>query len=180
MMRSVMDSLLWQAEYRKGRKRPLLYRCVDEQLSDPDFPITLLGHYDDEAPNNRGCDSIGSARAVYELIREVGNGIVLCEGLLLSEDSKWAKQLVEDGAEVRVYFLSTPLDVCLNRIVRRRKDAGNEKPLNPANTTNRVEVIERARRKLAEAGVWVRRCSSEQAPRLITNELRLYAKLGER
>lgn len=148
------------ANYRAGRRKPLSYGSSDSRL-------LVLGHY--ESPCG-GCDTIGSAAQVYrELVdhRHSRYPFILCEGLLLSEDTKWSLQL----DDLRVVFLTTELETCLERIVERRKGVGNDKPLNPDNTANRVGVIERARVKLTEAGVYCRRAPSEQAPSIILNWL---------
>lgn len=167
----------WQGVTVPGRKKPQLYHCVEAGWDK--MKVTVLGHY--ESPCG-GCDTVGSAAAVYDLIREVrdGNGGVpiLCEGLLLSEDTKWALKLKEDGEDVRCLFLTTPLAKCLEQIKGRREAAGNTKPLNEGNTTNRVAVIERARRKLLEAGMSAHRCSADQAPGIVLNWLRLHAQQG--
>jgi hypothetical protein len=130
-------------------------------------PLTVvLGHYESACG---GCDTIGSARAVYDLIQTFPQGTtVVCEGLLLSEDTKWTLQL----PDVRCLFLTTPLDTCLTQIKSRREEAGNEKELNPLNTTNRVATIERARLKLVEAGMVCRRASATQAPGIMLRWLR--------
>ena len=96
------------------------------------------------------------------------SAVVLCEGLLLSDDVKRTIQ-ISKTYDVRVVFLTTELDECLTRIKGRREAVGNDKPLSPDNTANRVAVIERARRKLAASGILVRRASSEQAPGLVRN-----------
>lgn len=149
-MRWIMNHLGdWNGTFVPGRKQPLYY--VHEE-----FPIIVLGHY--ESPCG-GCDTIGSARAVYDLIQATQpTDLVLCEGLLLSEDVKWTSQM----KEVRCIFLSTSLEECLKNVQKRRMEAGNEKPLNPSNTSNRVVTIERAKRRLEEAGVWCCYLSFEQ------------------
>lgn len=169
-MKSVIDSLYnWNSYYVPKRKKPL-WMVSDE------FPhVAVLGHY--ESPCG-GCDTIGSARQVYEVIDLLlpeTITTVLCEGLLLSEDVKWTSQLVNHRlgkGGVWCYFLNTPLDRCLANISLRRKSAGNEKEVDPKNTTNRVTTIERARLKLMEAGVNCRWTSPRQAPDVILNRLR--------
>lgn len=174
VMRRVMDLMGdWQAVHKTGRKQPLYYRSASEWP-----PTVVLGHY--ESPCG-GCDTIGSARAVFELIQNLRtdplfDSHVLCEGLLLSEDVKWFSQL----PDLKVLFLVTPLDVCLQQIKKRRREAGNEKALNPSNTTNRIAVIERARVKLIGSGIDCRRCSANQAPKMVINMLRLHAQREDR
>lgn len=160
-MREIMRGLgEWEPVYSSGRKKPLYYRRPE---------AVVLGHY--ESPCG-GCDTIGSARQVYDLaatLQVVNSGrAILCEGLLLSEDVKWSKQM----PGLRVVFITTPVEECIERIKARRADAGNDRPLNESNTRNRVAVIERARIKLMEAGVECRRASSAQASRIVLRWLR--------
>lgn len=165
VMRQVMDSFEngWWETHRRGRKQPLYY------VNETNDRLLVLGHY---ASPCGGCDTIGSARQVYELTTELlaenPQRIILQEGLLLSEDTKWSSQL----PDLRALFLTTPLDRCLRQIESRRKSVGNDKPLNPANTTNRVGVIERARGKLESVGVLCQRCPSEQAASIILRWIR--------
>lgn len=153
----------WTPEFRDGRKRPLYYHHYSG--------VVVLGHYESACG---GCDTIGSARAVYDLLQElypraedIVAARVLCEGLLLSEDVKWSSQL----PGLRVLFLNTPLERCLSQIKGRREKAGNAKELNPANTANRVATIERARGKLQDAGVRCHRVSANQAVSVVLNWL---------
>lgn len=166
VMREVMKRLSGMVTrtpvYVEKRKRPLYYLF--------DNRIAVLGSYEAACG---GCDTIGSARAVFETIQALPAGIetIICEGLLLSEDVKWSTQL----PDLRVLFLSTPLETCLKQIGERRKEAGNDKPLNTANTSNRIGTIERARVKLINAGVFVRRCSAKQAPEVVLRWVQSYA-----
>jgi len=160
-MRKVMKAIGgWEPIYKKGRRQPLYYQSGS---------VALLGHY--ESPCG-GCDTIGSARQVYDTIQTLPHEVLLCEGLLLSEDTKWSSQL----PDLRVVFLTTGLDTCLDRIGERRRASGNDKPLNPKNTTGRVRTIERARVKLENVGVCCRRASADQAPGLILGWLKLHAE----
>lgn len=163
-MRKVMTDLgHWQAIHAPERKQPLYYFC--RALPH----VLVLGHYEAACG---GCDNIGSAAKVYELAAgfhsaEPGR-VILCEGLLLSEDTKWSLQM----PDLRVIFLTTPVERCLENIRKRRAAAGNEKPLSESNTRNRVATIERARLKLSEAGKIVCRASADQAPRIVLKWIR--------
>lgn len=163
ILKAMSDTFNKEEVFREGRKKPLYYQFDDEQRT------IVLGHYEAACG---GCDTIGSAKAVYELILGLyssGNPckLLLCEGLLLSEDTKWTLRLKEEGHSVKVMFLTTPIENCLERIVSRRSEVGNFKPLNPDNTTNRFKVIERAYYKLKDAGVEVGKCSSNAGHHVI-------------
>lgn len=167
-VRTFMGGHEWQARHVPGRKRPLYY----ESMSGGNLPKTVvMGHYETACG---GCDSIGSVPAIFAAMRSLPPAeFVICEGLLLSEDVKWTRELIPD---VYCLFLVTPIETCLHQIRLRRSAAGNEKPLSEDNTRNRVAVIERARTKLDELRADVRRCASEQVPGLIRKYLRLHAK----
>jgi ethanolamine ammonia-lyase large subunit len=165
-IRKQLEPFLVEEVKTEGRKRPLLYYY---NVNGRD--VLILGHY--ETPCG-GCDSIGSAPKIYELMVEcythyiVGGvkPIILAEGLLLSEDVKWTKQ-IPAWDDVVVYYLTTPSERCLEQVQSRRELVGNDKPLNPDNTLKRVGVIERSRIKLTDEGIKCVRCSSNQAAKLI-------------
>lgn len=170
VMRQIMSRLagmpMRKPVYKEGRKNPAWYEFQNGR-------VVVLGSYESVCG---GCDNVGSAGKVYELIHEVDQRYtsveldenseevlctpaIVCEGLLLSEDVKWSSQL----PDLHVLFLTTPIDTCLTQIKSRREEAGNNKPLNPENTKNRVRTINRARVKLTELGIDCRRCSARQA-----------------
>lgn len=163
VMRRIMASAHWQSEYVIGRKRPLYYRSVESGMAD----TVILGHYESACG---GCDTIGSAKAVYELTMELKGRypIILEEGLLLSEDVKWSSQL----PDLKVVYLTTPIEQCLSQIRSRRVEAGNDKPLNTENTIRRVPVIERSRKKLVELGVYCQRATVDLAVKRILDWVR--------
>ena len=156
-IKKFMEGYDWVPQYRKGRKQPLLYRTFLNKKGS----IVVLGHY--ETPCG-GCDTIGSARQVFDLIKELGddNDVIVCEGLLLSEDSLWTSQL-----DARVLYINTDVEKCIAQIKERRKAAGNGKPLKEDNTRRRVGVIERSRVKLSSVGIPCQRCSVRQVPQII-------------
>ncbi len=141
--RDVIERFKLEAAYTDGRRNPIWY-TKDR--------ICILGSYESTCG---GCDNVGAAPACYNLLQEAKkeHDVVIMEGLLLSEDKKWTKQMQDDGDEVKVLFLNTPLSLCINRVKARRLAAGNYKPFNEANTTKRVDVIGRAKKVLVEYGV---------------------------
>lgn len=167
-MRKVMAVLNWSGltpYFVKGKRNPLYYATKPS----PSYPVvSVLGSY---VSTCGGADTIHGHEALFSLIRERAEvGHVLVEGLLLSEDVKHTSTLPRDT--VRAIFLATPLPVCLERIKGRRMARGNDKPLNPKNTENRVATIERARARLENMGYDCRTATADQAPRLILNWIR--------
>lgn len=166
VMKEIMgDMQRWYPILRMGRQKPLYYMSSPKSMRPT---IAILGHYEAACG---GCDTIGSAPKVYELIQEVKKtrnpDFIICEGLLLSEDNKWTKQMVEDGDELRILYLRTTLEECLARVTKRREDAGNTKPLNPAKTINRVKAIESSLVKLSAFDVKIIRVSSDRAAKVV-------------
>ena len=153
----------WKKNYLEGRKKPISY--VSESGR-----VAVLGHYEATCG---GCDNIGSAPKIYDQYQAHSDyQFVISEGLLLSEDTKWTKQLLEEGKEVRIIFLTTETEECLERVRKRRREAGNDKPLKEDNTRNRVGVIERARQKLlalSHPNLRIRRAPSTQASKILLN-----------
>lgn len=167
VMRQVMASFAegWTGIGQPGRKKPLFYSLNGRQVETGLPGVYVLGHYEATCG---GCDNIGSAAKVFDLIGMLettygGDSIILCEGLLLSEDSKWTTQM----NDVKVLFLNTNEEECLNRVRARRLAAGNEKELNPDNTVNRLAVIARSRVKLESHGIYCQGASSRQAARIV-------------
>lgn len=179
VVRRFMEKLLtlqegnatFQPKYETGRGKPIWY----EYQHKFNRVVYVLGHYEPETPCG-GCDTIGSAPEIVNVINRchkyyeeyrphafrVAQPILITEGLLWSEDTKWTKHMLDGGRDVRSIFLTTPLDQCIKQIKSRRKAAGNEKELNTENTTKRFDVIERARLKL-EPLMLTRRMGVDQA-----------------
>jgi hypothetical protein len=158
VMKQVMASI--------GYWQPVMSPCGGFPLySLSENNVAVLGVYGEV---NRGCDRLGSAHTIYDLIRsllEEQADAVLAEGLLLSNDVKWTAQLQD--FDLRVLFLSTPLDVCLRRLESRREQSGNKRPHNPMVTSNRVRHIQSSRTRLQDLGVWCPMVSPGQAVREI-------------
>jgi hypothetical protein len=125
-----------------------------------------VGHYEIDCG---GCDTISGNEAVYNLQSSLAlDSIVIAEGIMLSEDVKWSTRL--EG--LRVLFLTTSLDVCLERVRSRRMQSGNKKVFDPARTIRRYNDFLRIRQRLVDAGVDCRRCLADQAPGMILKWLR--------
>lgn len=135
----------------KKRRIPLYYVT---KLTNGKI-VVVCGGYESTCG---GCDNIGSAKHVFWLYAKIRESfptaVIISEGLLLSEDSKWTIKAQEMGWEPRAVFLSTDVDLCIDQINARRKAAGKNEPIPETNTRKRVEVIKRAKVKLKDAGVW--------------------------
>lgn len=157
----------WKPVYVDGRKKPLYYQGRNG--------VVVLGHYETACG---GCDTVGSAPKVFDLICNLPKSrYVVSEGLLWSEDVKWTKELVARGNSVLAIFLATPPELCLERVQQRQKEKGKP-PADAARVKRKLErrvyTIDSARRRLsleAPAELMVRRYSVRQATRTILDLL---------
>lgn len=136
--------------YIAERRQPLLYHC----LSGNNYykPLSVLGHYEIAGG---GCDNIKRVEDVYKMVRtEMKDQAVLFEGLMCSEDQKWANKFMDEGNTMNIFHLSTDIEVCLASIRERRARVGNIDPLDETNTRNRVRAINSAVKKLYRATIW--------------------------
>ena len=128
-------------------KRPSAYR-VDAGLSAPLF---ILGPYTNTCG---GLDSVGTWREAADLLHKYApEGHVFYEGLLSSTYyGSFGKETERYGDNHIFAFMDTPLELCIERIKRRRLAAGNDKPLNEDNTRNRAKPIANVRAKCIALG----------------------------
>jgi hypothetical protein len=153
-----MDKLQLEPTYINGRRNPIYYVGSD---------VAVLGSY---SATCGGVDSIHGYDQLQLLVEGlVGTYHVLMEGLLLSEDTKQTLKMsrLGGGQSLKVIFLNTPLETCLQRVQGRRAAKGNDKPLNPKNTSNRVRTITRARAKLELEGIECFSLHPDQVPGVV-------------
>lgn len=111
-----------------------------------DAPFYILGSYETQCG---GCDTISDVATVAELLRmymtgfddnrviksNSAPGIVFFEGLMISHmlGTVGAMQTKLGKDNNVLAFLNTPLDVCIQRVERRRKERGDDRPFDPKN-----------------------------------------------
>lgn len=166
IVRGIKQELIGMARFKEaGRRQPIGYGGTL-----PSGPyIAIPGHY--ETPCG-GCDTIPDLTKVFDTVRTAALSAkhVLFEGLLASEDTRRTLELrewIHGDQELRIIFIDTPIEACLAGIQLRRDNRGDTKPINPANTTNRVRTIRRACEKLREQGVDVRTTDRDGAAALV-------------
>lgn len=131
--------------------KPLGYK-VNAKDWGINTPIYVVGSYENTCG---GADGISTQEEIADrVVKAYGFGHVLVEGLLMSKSSAGghvAPILKEHGAIFA--FLNTPWDVCLERVLNRRKEAGNVKPFDPDKTMRTAyEQCHRSYVLLNEAG----------------------------
>lgn len=119
-------------------------------------PVYVLGNY--SRATCGGCDTIRTQNMVCSLVRHFSQfGHVVFEGLLVSGMyTRYAaldNELASYGEHCVWLYLTTPLDLCLDRISKRRLAAGNTKKLNPDNTIAKAASVERSYAKMLDAGM---------------------------
>lgn len=102
------------------------------------MPVYFIGSYSNVCG---GCDTIHTQDLICSLVRHFSQfGHVIFEGLIISHSfARYAalwKELTALGNPFYFAYMDTSLEMCLERIVQRRLEKGNTKPLNPDNTTS--------------------------------------------
>lgn len=125
---------------------------IDARSSGIKTPVYLVGSY---ANTCGGLDGINSQEEIASrIVKAYEFGHVLAEGLLTSKSSLGghvAPILRDHGAIFA--FLSTPLETCLERVLARRKAAGNDKEFDPKKSLiSGWECCARSAELLTEAG----------------------------
>ena len=159
LVKQVMQCYLYSTpRHVEGRKQPLYYECQHPRKENNLF---VLGHY---ATACGGCDTISKDPfdTVFGLVEQLAqHGDVMFEGLLVSAEQRRTKEKLQKDAVI--IGLSTPLEECLASIGLRRAERGDERPLNPENTTKRYNSLERMYPRLKAEGLNVLRFSREEA-----------------
>jgi hypothetical protein len=129
--------------------RPLAYNFILTRL--PRRPVFIIGPYETACG---GCDAIQPYDLIWPLVEKYGAlGHVLFEGALVSSSVGNIGRAMAERDDCVVTFLNTPLQVCLDRIAKRRRARGDDRPLNPHNTTVKFEGILRSRPKMEALGL---------------------------
>jgi adenylate kinase family enzyme len=119
-------------------KKPEAYEITVPGIHEP---IYLMGSYENTCG---GVDTIPSADILFDrILHYAPKGHVIYEGLLLSTYfGRFGAQMLEMYGNDHLWaFLDTPLEVCVERVIARRKEAGNFKPFTEANTRARQKPI---------------------------------------
>jgi hypothetical protein len=126
--------------------------------------LAVIGHYETACG---GCDTISDvtdAFAWVELMHMDGYD-VLFEGLLIAADVNRTVALHTRGHDIHVLALTTPLDLCLESVNKRRWAKNPEKPpVNPHNTASKFRGVECSIKRLrAVEGFRVHEVCREEA-----------------
>jgi hypothetical protein len=165
----------------EDRKQPIGYILTKAMHR----PLALIGHYETDCG---GCDTITSMDDIYERVRAaaVAGMDVLFEGLLISADAnriialdQWSREAHEGSTTVRVIALDTPLDLCIESVNHRRRNAAMVKgrdykgDVNPKNTASKFSGVKSSMKRIEAAGVNCSWESRDSALELIKREFNL-------
>ena len=158
-----------------GDSEALGKQAVRTALPSFKWPLFFIGRYNnvcggmDTVPTQADC-----ATWVYNTY---DHGHVICEGLLASgvgpKATLPAACISAAGPNAWFLCLDTPLEVCLERVQRRRDERGDDRPFNPANTQAKWEQTRRAYQLLEEGGANVRWLPYETAYEKVLKMLEL-------
>ena len=116
-----------------GKRKP---RIIAYHI--PEFDLYVIGKYDLLCG---GCDTIkGTELTVKRIEKYAAKGNVLYEGYLVSNTWSTYRDLSNRLDKPLWLSLDTPLDVCLDRVTKRRRARGNLKPLNPTNIIAKYNI----------------------------------------
>jgi hypothetical protein len=157
----------WTARFSEGRRKPVYY--VRDQAA-------VMGHYSSPCG---GCDTFKNYGQLKDALKSAARevSLILMEGLMLSDDVLQTVEIHETIMPVhRIYYLNTPLDVCIERVKGRRVAKGKDTVFNEEKLKNRHAQIERTRPRLESAGIECRLISPSQAVRYLSEYLRENAR----
>lgn len=158
------QSVIKPTEITNERGKIVAYEC---HIPNMLFPLYILGPYKTACG---GCDALLAAEQIELLHRYAKLGHVFYEGLLASEYYGKLGIASEPYAKNHVFaFLTTPIEVCIERVKARRAAKGNEKPLDETNTRGRVRKIDMLRKKLRIMGREVVLIDHEKAGEEVLN-----------
>lgn len=138
----------------KGKKRKTIVNYTHYNMQ----PVYFLGDYTQALCG--GTDTIHSQDMICSLVRHFSRfGHVIYEGLLASHlFARYAalyEELTGFGEQFVFCFMDTPFEVCVERVLQRRKDAGNDKPFNSDNTLAKYKATNGCQQRMMNAGYWV-------------------------
>lgn len=170
LVKRIMQTYTYKEPYfREGRKQPFYYmmRSVDRDLPQ----LGIIGHYNTACG---GCDTIKLMDDVVAIVRNLsdeGNHVIF-EGVIFSTEYPRTSKMIQDGLPLVVINLTTSLEECIEGVNARRFERNpNLEPVNPANTTRRVGIINRCNERLTLAGGVVLNMDRDQAYRFIMEQI---------
>lgn len=148
---------------KEGRPRPFGYL-----LAHRDRPgrLAIPGHY--ETPSG-GCDNISAVEDMYNFVRSHAQdgADVLMEGIL-AQHYALKKFLTFSIFDPTVIVLTTPLDECIEDVIKRRGDTSPERRAKISDTVSReYRAVLSGAKRLAESTERVKVCYLDRTEALL-------------
>lgn len=129
---------------------------VDATAAGLTQPLFIVGRYDSACGGGDTLRSEEEAAQLCDFAQQQGH--VLLERMLTSGSGpkgQFASTFLGTG-KITYAIMDTPLEVCLERVMGRRAERGDDRPFNPENTVGKYHGSHRAAEKLKTAGEDVR------------------------
>lgn len=125
-------------------------------------PVYVVGHYTDAACS--GGDTISKQDDMCSLVRHFGRfGHVLFENVVVS--TIYSRYVALDAMMCSMghpyiwAYMDTPLELCIERVLQRRKARGDDRPFDATSTEHKCASSWRTHDKALEAGLDARHVS---------------------
>lgn len=167
LVRQIMRMYTCTPMYIDGRRQPIGYRCRRAGHAK----LFIPGHY--ENPGSGGCDTLTSVDIMFDVINlHAKKGYdILFEGIVAQHSTPSIFKLRDLGYRVRIVIIRIPLKRALRSVLKRRKAAGNTKPLNPRNVEYEDSRIPNDNARLKAGGVKYHQYSTRREARAKVLEL---------
>jgi hypothetical protein len=144
IVKQIMDRYNATAIIAEGSRKPegyMMESCAGQ--------LFVVGPYETACG---GCDAIQPYSLIWPRVVDYAQrGHVLFEGALVSSSyGNIGRDSEVYGTQFVFAFLDTPLEVCLDRIRKRREAKGNMKPLDPKNTKYKYDNIAKSLPKIRD------------------------------
>jgi predicted ABC-type ATPase len=154
VVRALIAHLGKQATLRFNSKEAG-YRCKYE-----DGSLFVLGKYKTACGGLDSSFSYGGAAddLLFCINKLAAQGHVCCEGVIAITSyghdrmTRFADKLKRKGHRMIFAYIDTPAELCIERVMKRRREAGNAKPFDPAKLLDKYRSILKSQEQLREAG----------------------------
>lgn len=132
-----------EANYIKGRKQPLWYLLHNDE-HEPE--LAVVGQYETACG---GGDSISKVQDMFDLVNDLDSqGYHVIFEDMRAGAYEWRRTV--ELHDIRVIFLNTPLEQCINDVNKRRRERGVMAPASTKNTEAKYKCCLRMYPKLLE------------------------------
>lgn len=149
IVRTLLDKNPYEPINPSPKGRPEGYKVLVPGLKKP---VYVVGPYETACG---GADAIQPYADIWPRVVEYAKlGHVVFEGALVScSVGSIGEAMAARKKDCAILFLDTPVEVCLDRINKRRVAKGNTEPVKPDNTVAKHKSVAASRPKLEALGI---------------------------